>query len=138
MTVELGGVGADVQLPWRDTTDRLHDEHIESLNMTLWKVSKNRPLFPNDEAAFKLLYLALRNISKRWTLPIKNWSGAMNQLAILIEPDRWQSAYGWPQLKLTFTDRLELLHLAATVCYYKPCRISDNYRTWMSHYSQVV
>lgn len=58
---------------------------IESLNMTLRKVSKNRALFPNDEAVFKLLYLALRNISRRWTMPIKNWSGAMNQFAILFE-----------------------------------------------------
>jgi putative transposase len=58
---------------------------IESLNMTLRKVSKNRSLFPNDEAVFKLMYLALKNISKRWTMPIKNWSGAMNQFAILFE-----------------------------------------------------
>jgi putative transposase len=40
---------------------------IESLNMTLRKVTKNRSLFPNDEAVLKLMYLALRNISKRWT-----------------------------------------------------------------------
>jgi putative transposase len=58
---------------------------IESLNMTLRKVSKNRPLFPSDEAVFKLLYLALRNISKRWTMPIQNWSGALNQFAILFD-----------------------------------------------------
>ena len=58
---------------------------IESLNMTLRKISKNRSLFPSDEAVFKLLYLALRNISKRWTMPIPNWSGAMNQFAILFE-----------------------------------------------------
>jgi site-specific recombinase XerD len=58
---------------------------IESLNMTLRKVSKNRSLFPNDEAVFKLMYLALKNISKRWTMPIKNWSGAMNQFAILFD-----------------------------------------------------
>src|ERR687889_1164850 len=58
---------------------------IESLNMTLRKVTKNRSLFPNDEAVFKLMYLALRNISKRWTMPIKNWSGALNQFAILFE-----------------------------------------------------
>jgi len=45
---------------------------IESLNMTLRKVSKNRALFPNDEAVFKLMYLALRNISQRWTMPIQN------------------------------------------------------------------
>ena len=58
---------------------------IESLNMTLRKVSKNRALFPNVEAVFKLLYLALRNISTRWTMPVRDWSGAMNQFAILFE-----------------------------------------------------
>jgi putative transposase len=58
---------------------------IESLNMTLRKVTKNRSLFPNDEAVFKLMYLALSNISQRWTMPIKNWSGALNQFALLLE-----------------------------------------------------
>jgi putative transposase len=58
---------------------------IESLNMTLRKISKNRSLFPNDEAVFKLMYLGLRNISKRWRMPIRDWSGAMNQFAILFE-----------------------------------------------------
>lgn len=58
---------------------------IESLNMTLRKVSKNRSLFPSDEAVFKLMYLALKNISKRWTMPIPNWSAALNQFAILFE-----------------------------------------------------
>ncbi len=43
---------------------------IESLNMSLRKVIKTRASFPNDEAAFKLLYLALRNIAKKWTMPI--------------------------------------------------------------------
>ena len=58
---------------------------IESLNMTLRKITKNRSLFPNDEAVFKLMYLGLRNISKRWTMPIRNWSAALNQFAILFE-----------------------------------------------------
>jgi putative transposase len=58
---------------------------IESLNMTLRQVTKNRSLCPSDEAVFKLLYLALRNISKRWTMPIQNWSAAMNQFAILFD-----------------------------------------------------
>jgi putative transposase len=58
---------------------------IESLNMTLRKVSKNRSLFPSDEAVFKLMYLALKNISKRWTMPIPNWSAALNQFAILFD-----------------------------------------------------
>ena len=58
---------------------------IESLNMTLRKIIKNRSLFPSDEAVFKLLYLALRNISKRWTMPIRDWGGAINQFAIIFE-----------------------------------------------------
>ena len=58
---------------------------IESLNMSLRKITKNRSLFPNDEAVYKLMYLGLRNISKRWTMPIRDWSGAMNQFAILFE-----------------------------------------------------
>ena len=44
---------------------------IESLNRSLRKVSKNRGSFPNDESALKLLYLALSNISKKWTMPIR-------------------------------------------------------------------
>jgi len=51
--------------------------------MRLRKIIKNRSLFPNDEAVYKLMYLALKNISKRWRMPIRNWSGAMNQFAII-------------------------------------------------------
>jgi putative transposase len=58
---------------------------IESLNMSLRKVTKNRGSFPNDEAMTKLLYLAMINISKKWTLPIRDWKSAMNQFTILFE-----------------------------------------------------
>lgn len=58
---------------------------IESLNMSLRKVTKNRGSFPNDEAMFKLLYLALKNIAKKWTRPIMNWKAAMNRFSILFE-----------------------------------------------------
>jgi putative transposase len=58
---------------------------IESLNMSLRKVTKNRGSFPNDEAALKLLYLALANISKKWTMPIRDWKAALNQFAIVYE-----------------------------------------------------
>lgn len=58
---------------------------IESLNMSLRKVTKNRGSFPNDESVFKLLYLALRNIAKKWTMPIRDWKSALNQFAILFE-----------------------------------------------------
>jgi putative transposase len=58
---------------------------IESLNMSLRKVTKARSSFPNDEAVLKLLYLALRNIAKKWTRPIQNWKAALNRFAIIYE-----------------------------------------------------
>jgi putative transposase len=58
---------------------------IESLNMSLRKVTKARGSFPNDEAVSKLLYLALRNIAKKWTMPLHAWKDALNRFAILYE-----------------------------------------------------
>ena len=55
---------------------------IESLNRTLRKIIKNRQAFPTDEAILKILYLALNNASKKWTMPIRNWKPALNQFAI--------------------------------------------------------
>jgi putative transposase len=55
------------------------------MNMSLRKVTKNRGHFPNDDAMFKLLYLALKNIAKKWTMPIKNWKSALNQFSIIFE-----------------------------------------------------
>lgn len=56
---------------------------IESVNMGLRKIIKNRGSFPNDEAAMKLIYLALHNISEKWTLPIREWKAALNRFAIV-------------------------------------------------------
>ena len=58
---------------------------IESLNMSLRKVTKSRGSFPNDEAVSKLLYLALRNIAKKWTMPVHAWKDALNRFAIIYE-----------------------------------------------------
>lgn len=58
---------------------------IESLNMSLRKVTKNRGSFPNDAAMFKLLYLALNNIAKKWTMPIRDWKAALNRFSIQFE-----------------------------------------------------
>lgn len=55
---------------------------IESLNMTLRKVMKNKRVFPNDVAVFKTMYLAILNISKRWTMPIRDWAPAYQQMLI--------------------------------------------------------
>lgn len=56
---------------------------IESLNYSLKKAVKNRSSFPTDEAAVKLLYMALKNIKRRWTMPIKDWGSAINQFSII-------------------------------------------------------
>ena len=58
---------------------------IESANFSLRKLIKARASFPKDEAAVKLLYLGLRNISQRWTMPIHNWKQAMSQFMIRFE-----------------------------------------------------
>lgn len=58
---------------------------IESMNMSLRKISKNRGSFPSDEALLKLFYLAIRNISKKWTMPIRDWKAALNRFTIQYE-----------------------------------------------------
>jgi len=58
---------------------------IESVNMSLRKITKNRGSFPSDEALMKLFYLALRNISQKWSMPIRDWKGALNQFSIKYE-----------------------------------------------------
>jgi len=58
---------------------------IESVNMSLRKVSKNRGSFPNDDAVIKLFYLALSNIAKKWSMPIKDWKPALNRFIIQFE-----------------------------------------------------
>ena len=58
---------------------------IESLNRSLRKVFKTKGVFPSDDSVRKIMYLALDNISKSWTMPIRDWSLALNQFAIRFE-----------------------------------------------------
>ncbi len=58
---------------------------IESVNMSLRKITKNRGSFPSDEALLKLFYLALRNISRKWTMPIRDWKAALTRFTIQFE-----------------------------------------------------
>ncbi len=55
---------------------------IESINHSLRKIIKTRGAFPDDEAVMKLLYLALSNVSRRWTMPVRDWAMAWNQFTI--------------------------------------------------------
>ena len=58
---------------------------IEAYNRQLRKVSKNRGVFPSNMAIRKLLWLAHRDIAKKWGKPIPNWPSILNQLAITFE-----------------------------------------------------
>jgi transposase-like protein len=61
---------------------------LESVHARLRKIIKTRGHFPSDEAATKLLWLALRNLTRRWTMPIRPWREAMSQFAVLY-PERF-------------------------------------------------
>ena len=61
------------------------NDAIESVNMSLRKITKTQGLFPTDDAVFKLFYLALNNISQKWTTPIRAWMAALNRLDIQFE-----------------------------------------------------
>jgi transposase-like protein len=58
---------------------------VESVNMTLRKASRNHRIFPDDESVLKVMYLAARNISKKWTMPIRNWGVALNWFSLEFE-----------------------------------------------------
>ena len=53
--------------------------------MSLHKIIKNRGSFPSDEALLKLFYLALRNISRKWNMPIRGWKAVLNRFTIQFE-----------------------------------------------------
>ncbi|MEI6349443.1 MAG: IS256 family transposase [Candidatus Berkelbacteria bacterium] len=58
---------------------------IESINNSVRKILRNRGAFPNNDAILKLMYLALQNAAKKWTMPIRNWKLALNRFAIRFE-----------------------------------------------------
>jgi putative transposase len=60
---------------------------IESVNSVLRRSVKTKGSFPSDDAAKKILYLSLMNATRRWTMPIREWRQALNQLTIL-HPER--------------------------------------------------
>jgi transposase-like protein len=58
---------------------------LEGLHRQLRKVTKNRSVFPNDEALTKILYLAIQDVMKKWTMPLANWALTISQLAVMYE-----------------------------------------------------
>jgi len=82
MGAPYAGIGGDVEVPGKimPVTNA-----IESLHSQLRKIIKTRGHFPSDEAATKLIWLALRNITADWGRAAKEWREAMNQFAVLYE-----------------------------------------------------
>jgi transposase-like protein len=58
---------------------------IESVNSVIRKFTRNRKLYPNEDSALKIVYLAIREASRKWTMPIRHWKEALNHFAILFE-----------------------------------------------------
>jgi putative transposase len=58
---------------------------IESVNSVIRKFTRNRKQYPNEESALKLVYMAIHEASKKWTLPIPKWKEALNYFAIIFE-----------------------------------------------------
>lgn len=58
---------------------------IESVNSVIRKFTRNRKIYPNEESALKIVYMAIREASRKWTMPIRNWKSALNHFAILFE-----------------------------------------------------
>jgi putative transposase len=58
---------------------------IESINSVIRKFTRNRKIYPNEDSALKLIYMAIREASERWTMPVRHWKQALNHFAILFE-----------------------------------------------------
>lgn len=58
---------------------------IESVNSVIRKFTRNRKIYPNEESALKIVYMAIHEASKKWTMPIHHWKQALNHFAILYE-----------------------------------------------------
>jgi putative transposase len=58
---------------------------IESVNSVIRKFTRNRKQYPNEESALKLIYMAIHEASKKWTMPIPKWKEALNHFAIIFE-----------------------------------------------------
>ena len=82
---QLAAHQSDVLSAQRNQTRRLHYQRHWIAQLLFAENHENSCRFPNEEAAIKLLYLGLQNAAKKWTMPIKNWSLAMNQMTILFE-----------------------------------------------------
>lgn len=82
---KLDASDPDVRLAGRYSARRLYHQRHRVVEHEFAENHQVPQFIPSEYAAFKLLYLALQNAAKKWTMPIPNWSQAMNQFAILYD-----------------------------------------------------
>lgn len=58
---------------------------IESVNSVIRKFTRNRKIYPNEESALKIVYMAIRDAARKWTMPVRHWKEALNHFAIQFE-----------------------------------------------------
>lgn len=80
---------------------------IESVNSVIRKFTRNRKIYPNEESALKIIYMAIHEASKKWTMPIRHWKQALNHFAILFE-GRLPETHALPMLTTTSKSRTPL------------------------------
>jgi len=81
-----------ISISWRSHWDNLNTlfKYPQDIRKAIYttnarKAIKKRKLFPSDEAATKVVYLAITAASKKWTMPIRNWKAALNRFIIEFE-----------------------------------------------------
>jgi len=82
---ELATHHSVLRLPARGPKGDLHHQCHRVGKHAFRKITKNRGSFPSDEALLKLFHLALRNISQKWRMPIRDWKAALTRFTIQIE-----------------------------------------------------
>jgi putative transposase len=98
---------------------------VESLNRSLRKIIKTRGGFPNEDAALKLLFLALRQAAKKWTMPTHHWREALNYFTIL-----WRNGCRpWRELRNERASRFYRDGLGKGKCPLPECPIPET-NTW--------
>ena len=90
---------------------------IESINSVIRKAIDQRKIFPHDDAAMKVIYLAIENTSKKWSMPLRYWKPAINQFMIMF-PERMPHLI-WVRLFSAKIFRISSYHFEFLILWYR-------------------
>ena len=89
MGCKLGGVVDIFQIPKRGANANIYTNAVEGFHRMLRKFTKTKTVYPTDDAVRKSVYMSIQEISKKWSMPIRDWGIIIGQLMIFFE-DRLQ------------------------------------------------